>query len=68
MNLHEYQGKALFREYGLPVSSGVACDTADEVLAAAKQIGEAYLIERDKEHRVDRFRRAFKRRRAAREA
>ena len=39
MNLHEYQGKALFREYGLPVSSGVACDTADEVLAAAKQIG-----------------------------
>ena len=39
MNLHEYQGKALFHEYGLPVSSGVACDTADEVLAAAKQIG-----------------------------
>src|SRR6056300_602805 len=39
MNLHEYQGKALFREFGLPVSSGVACDTTDEVLAAAKQIG-----------------------------
>ena len=39
MNLHEYQGKALFREYGLPVSSGVECDTTDEVLAAAKQIG-----------------------------
>jgi succinyl-CoA synthetase beta subunit len=39
MNLHEYQGKALFREYGLPVSNGVACDTTDEVLAAAKQIG-----------------------------
>jgi len=39
MNLHEYQGKALFREYGLPVSHGVACDTTDEVLAAAKQIG-----------------------------
>jgi len=39
MNLHEYQGKALFREYGLPVSEGVACDTTDEVLAAAKQIG-----------------------------
>lgn len=39
MNLHEYQGKALFREYGLPVSQGIACDTTDEVLAAAKQIG-----------------------------
>jgi succinyl-CoA synthetase beta subunit len=39
MNLHEYQGKALFREYGLPVSNGLACDTTEEVLAAAKQIG-----------------------------
>ncbi len=39
MNLHEYQGKALFREYGLPVSDGLACDTTEEVLAAAKQIG-----------------------------
>ena len=39
MNLHEYQGKALFREYGLPVSDGIACDTTEEVLAAAKQIG-----------------------------
>jgi succinyl-CoA synthetase beta subunit len=39
MNLHEYQGKALFREYGLPVSNGVACDATEEVLAAAKQIG-----------------------------
>ncbi|GIR69816.1 MAG: hypothetical protein CM15mP74_10670 [Halieaceae bacterium] len=24
MNLHEYQGKALFAEYGLPVSTGHA--------------------------------------------
>ncbi|MGA1207458.1 MAG: ADP-forming succinate--CoA ligase subunit beta [Gammaproteobacteria bacterium] len=39
MNLHEYQGKALFREYGLPVSTGIACDTAEEAVAAAKQIG-----------------------------
>ena len=39
MNLHEYQGKALFREYGLPVSDGVACDNTEQVLAAAKQIG-----------------------------
>lgn len=39
MNLHEYQGKALFREYGLPVSQGIACDTTEDVVAAAKQIG-----------------------------
>jgi succinyl-CoA synthetase beta subunit len=39
MNLHEYQAKALFAEYGLPVSSGHAVDTADEAVAAAKKIG-----------------------------
>lgn len=39
MNLHEYQGKQLFAQYGLPVSKGVACDTAAEAVAAAKQLG-----------------------------
>lgn len=45
MNLHEYQGKTLFREYGLPVSNGIACDTTDSVLAAAKEIGgDAWVV------------------------
>jgi succinyl-CoA synthetase beta subunit len=39
MNLHEYQAKQLFAEYGLPVSKGVAVDTAEEAVAAAKKIG-----------------------------
>lgn len=39
MNLHEYQAKQLFAEYGLPVSTGIAVDTADEAVAAAKEIG-----------------------------
>ncbi|MEE4204607.1 MAG: ADP-forming succinate--CoA ligase subunit beta [Halieaceae bacterium] len=39
MNLHEYQGKALFAEYGLPVSTGYAVDTAEEAVQAAQQIG-----------------------------
>src|SRR5512139_2255675 len=39
MNLHEYQAKALFRDYGLPVSQGYAVDTADEAVAAAQKIG-----------------------------
>ena len=39
MNLHEYQGKALFAEYGLPVSVGQAVDTPDAAEAAAKAIG-----------------------------
>ena len=39
MNLHEYQAKQLFAEYGMPVSKGKAVDTADEAVAAAKEIG-----------------------------
>jgi len=39
MNLHEYQGKQLFAEYGLPVSKGVAASTPAEAVAAANQIG-----------------------------
>jgi succinyl-CoA synthetase beta subunit len=39
MNLHEYQAKSLFAEYGLPVSQGYAVDTADEAVAAAEKIG-----------------------------
>src|SRR5690554_7473700 len=30
MNLHEYQGKQLFADYGLPVSKGFAVDTPEE--------------------------------------
>jgi succinyl-CoA synthetase beta subunit len=39
MNLHEYQAKQLFAEYGLPVSKGVAAATTDEAVAAADTIG-----------------------------
>jgi succinyl-CoA synthetase beta subunit len=39
MNLHEYQGKQLFAAYGLPVSTGFACDTPEEAAAAADKIG-----------------------------
>ena len=39
MNLHEYQGKALFADYGLPVSVGHAVDSAEEAVAAANKIG-----------------------------
>ncbi|MEZ5573310.1 MAG: ADP-forming succinate--CoA ligase subunit beta [Halioglobus sp.] len=39
MNLHEYQGKQLFAEYGLPVSKGFAVDTPEDAAAAADKIG-----------------------------
>jgi len=39
MNLHEYQAKQLFSEYGLPVSKGIAAETTAEAIAAADIIG-----------------------------
>jgi len=39
MNVHEYQAKQLFAKYGLPVSKGIAVDTADEAVAAANELG-----------------------------
>ncbi len=39
MNLHEYQGKQLFAEYGLPVSQGHAVDTPEAAAEAADLIG-----------------------------
>ena len=39
MNLHEYQGKQLFAEYGLPVSKGYDVDSVEQALAAADKIG-----------------------------
>ena len=39
MNLHEYQGKQLFADYGLPVSKGYAVDTPQAAAEAAGMIG-----------------------------
>ena len=39
MNLHEYQAKALFRDFGLPVSKGIAVDTPGDAVEAAQELG-----------------------------
>ncbi|MBF0674222.1 ADP-forming succinate--CoA ligase subunit beta [Pseudomonas sp.] len=39
MNLHEYQGKQLFAEYGLPVSRHFAVDTPEQAAEACDKIG-----------------------------
>ncbi|WP_045859250.1 ADP-forming succinate--CoA ligase subunit beta [Teredinibacter purpureus] len=39
MNLHEYQGKQLFAEYGLPVSKGIAAETPAEAANAVDVLG-----------------------------
>lgn len=39
MNLHEYQAKEVFRNYGIPVPAGRVASSADEAAAAAEAIG-----------------------------
>ena len=39
MNVHEYQAKALLREFGVEVPEGALCTTAGEAERAAREIG-----------------------------
>jgi succinyl-CoA synthetase beta subunit len=39
MNVHEYQAKQIFREYGVPVPMGKMCTRDDSVSDAAKELG-----------------------------
>lgn len=39
MNLHEYQGKRLFAQYGMPVTTGVVVESVAEVKDALAKIG-----------------------------
>ena len=44
MKIHEYQGKALLKEYGVPVPRGVVARTPDEAEAAAKELGTDVVV------------------------
>jgi succinyl-CoA synthetase beta subunit len=39
MNIHEYQAKEIFRQYGVPVPRGQVAFTVDEAVEAAKNLG-----------------------------
>ena len=39
MNIHEYQAKAVLREFGVPVARGVPVLKAGEAAKAAKELG-----------------------------
>ena len=39
MNLHEYQSKRLFADYGIPVPQGTPAKTSDEAVKAAEELG-----------------------------
>ena len=40
MNIHEYQGKELFRKYGIPVPKGIPAFSVAEAVRAAEQLIE----------------------------
>ena len=45
MNIHEYQAKAVLKEFGVPVSAGFAAMSVDEAIAGAKQLpGPLYVV------------------------
>ena len=50
MNLHEYQSKKLFAEYGIPVPEGIVADSADAAVAAAEQLGGALWVVKAQVH------------------
>jgi len=39
MKIHEYQGKELFRKFGLATPRGIACFSVDEAVEAAQKLG-----------------------------
>ena len=39
MKIHEYQGKEILRQFGVPTPRGMACFSVDEAVAVAQQLG-----------------------------
>jgi succinyl-CoA synthetase beta subunit len=44
LDLHEFQGKELFRRFGIPVSEGRLATTAEEAGAAAQELGGQVVV------------------------
>ena len=44
MKIHEYQGKELFRKYGVATPRGIPCFSVDEAVEAAKNLGGAVWV------------------------
>jgi succinyl-CoA synthetase beta subunit len=60
MNIHEYQAKAVLKEFGVPVSKGVPVLKADEAEAAAKQLGGPLWVVKSQIHAGGRGKGKFK--------
>lgn len=44
MNLHEYQSKKLFADYGLPVTKGYVCENVEQALSAIEKLSGSQWI------------------------
>jgi succinyl-CoA synthetase beta subunit len=44
MNIHEYQGKQLLRQYGVAVSTGLVAFSPEEAVKAAKELGTEVVV------------------------
>jgi len=44
MKIHEYQGKAILKEYGVPVPRGIVARTSVEAEAAARELGTDVVV------------------------
>jgi succinyl-CoA synthetase beta subunit len=60
MNIHEYQGKAVLKEFGLPVSKGRAIFSPDEAEAAARELGGPLWVVKSQIHAGGRGKGKFK--------
>ena len=60
MNIHEYQAKAVLKEFGVPVSRGIAILKASEAEAAAKQLGGPLWVVKSQIHAGGRGKGKFK--------
>lgn len=60
MNIHEYQGKALLKQFGAPVSKGVAIFSPDEAKAAAEELGGPIWVVKSQIHAGGRGKGKFK--------
>ena len=50
MNLHEYQSKRLFAEYGIPVPRGIPAVSPNEAVKAAQELGGAFWVVKAQVH------------------
>jgi succinyl-CoA synthetase beta subunit len=60
MNIHEYQAKAVLREFGAPLSKGKPAFTPDEAVAAASELGGSLWVVKSQIHAGGRGKGRFK--------